>query len=225
MYGEFTIRGAFLGRAAILLGLRRARSRRPFSASGCDSRPGRRSWRRSCRGGRIGARQAPVADPESFSKTVAQSPPRRSGCRRPVCALHPPGPVDPFRDRLEAVNAVEPSSNANTAEVSQALLIQGPDEAWPQGTERGSRCRRRRHETTEPDLGLSTDRATDHTGLRYSHQQGRGASHSCGSVPPETRRGGAVLAHGPGSREGQSVESGSVSVRIGRPPYTLGGSW
>jgi putative transposase len=53
--------------------------------------------------------------------------------------------------------------------------------------------------TTEPDLGMSTDRATDHTGLRYSHQEGCGAAHSRGSVPPESRRGGpswlTVLGH------------------------------
>jgi hypothetical protein len=67
-----------------------------------------------------------------------------------------------------------------------------------------------------------TDRATDHPGLRSSHQQGCGATHSGGSVPAETRFGGAVLAHDPWSHEGQSVESGSVSLRIGRPTYALG---
>ena len=58
-----------------------------------------------------------------------------------------------------------------------------------------------------PTLGMSTDRAPDHTGLRYSHQQGRGATLSRFSVSSETRLGGAVLAHGSWSREGQSVES------------------
>jgi putative transposase len=58
-----------------------------------------------------------------------------------------------------------------------------------------------------PTLGMSMDRATDHTGFRYSHQQGRGSSHSRWSVPADTRLGGAVLAHGPWSREGQSMES------------------
>ena len=124
-----------------------------------------------------------------------------------MCALHAPGPADPLRDRLQTVNAVEPSSSADTAEVSLALLVQRADEAWPQGTPPGSHRRGRRHETAEPDLGMSTDRAPDHTGLRYSHQQGRGATHSRCSVPAETRLGGAVLAHGSWSREGQSVES------------------
>jgi hypothetical protein len=40
---------------------------------------------------------------------------------------------------------------------------------WPQGTEPGPHRRRRRHATAEPDLGMPTDRATDHPGLRYSH--------------------------------------------------------
>ena len=124
-------------------------------------------------------------------------------------------------DRLRAVNAVEPPSSADTAEVSPALLVQGADEAWPQGTKPGRHRRRRRHETAEPDLGMPSDRATDHPGLRYSQQQGCGATHSRGSVPAETRLSGTVLAYGPGSREGQSVESGSVSVRIGRPPHAL----
>ena len=77
----------------------------------------------------------------------------------------------------------------------------------PQGTPPGRHRRGRRHETAKPDLGMSTDRATDHPGLRYSHQQGCGATHSRRSVPAKTRRGGAVLAHDPWSREGQSVES------------------
>src|SRR5207249_3740692 len=94
-----------------------------------------------------------------------------------------------------------------TAAVTLAHRVQRADEAWPQGTPPGSHRRGRRHETAEPDLGMSTDRAPDHTGLRYSHQQGRGATHSRCSVPAETRLGGAVLAHGSWSREGQSVES------------------
>src|SRR5258705_12421154 len=119
-------------------------------------------------------------------------------------ALDAPGPVHPFCDRLQTVNAVEPASGADPAEVSPALLVQEVDDAWPEGTEPGRHRRRRRHETAEPDLGMPTNRAPDHLGLRYSHQQGCGATHSRGSVPPETRHGGAVLAHGPGSREGQS---------------------
>ncbi len=58
-----------------------------------------------------------------------------------------------------------------------------------------------------PTLGLSANRATDRLGLRYSHEQGCGATHSRRAVPADTGLGGAVVAHGPRSREGQSVES------------------
>jgi putative transposase len=70
-----------------------------------------------------------------------------------VCAPHAPWPVDPFRDRLQTVDAVAPSSSAGAAEISAALLVQGADEAGPQGAQPGSRGRRRRHETAEPELG------------------------------------------------------------------------
>jgi putative transposase len=70
-----------------------------------------------------------------------------------VCAFHAPGPVDPFRDCLQTVNPVEPSSSADTAEISPAILVQEADEAGPQGTQPGSHRRRRRHERAESDLG------------------------------------------------------------------------
>jgi len=56
------------------------------------------------------------------------------------------------------------------------------------------RQRRRRHETAEPELGVSADRAADHLGFRYSHRQGCGATHSGGSVRADTKFRGAVLA-------------------------------
>jgi hypothetical protein len=97
--------------------------------------------------------------------------------------------------------------SADTAEVSPAVLVQGTDEAGPQGAQPGSDSRRRRYETPESDLLLSTGRSIDRLGLRHSDQQGCGAAHSRCSVPAETRLGGAVLAHGPRSREGQFMES------------------
>ena len=86
-------------------------------------------------------------------KTVAQSPSRRSRCRRPVYARHAPGPADSLRDRRQAVNAVAPSARADTAEVSPAFLVQGADEARPQGNQPGSYCRGRRHEQRNPIWG------------------------------------------------------------------------
>jgi hypothetical protein len=45
-------------------------------------------------------------------------------------------------------------------------------------------------------------------------------THPTGSVRADTKFRGAVLADRPRSREGQSMECGSVSVRIGRPRMT-----
>ena len=53
-----------------------------------------------------------------------------------------------------------------------------------------------------PTWGCRRIAQTDHRGLRHSHEQGCGAAHSRGSVHTETRRGGAVVAHGPRAREG-----------------------
>ena len=57
---------------------------------------------------------------------------------------------------------------------------------------------------------------------QIAHQQGCGATHSCRAVPAKARRGGALVAHGPRAREGQSVERRSVSMRIGHPACPLG---
>jgi hypothetical protein len=139
----------------MLVGSCGARSGRSSSAPAGNRRPARRSRRRPCRGGRIRARQAPAADPQSVANTVAQSASRRSCGRRPVCGLHAPGPVDPFRDRLQTGHAVEPSSSADSAEISPAVLVEAADEAGPQRAQPGRHRRRRRHETAEPELGVS----------------------------------------------------------------------
>ena len=59
-------------------------------------------------------------------------------------------------------------------------------------------------------------------GLRHSDQQGRSAADPRRAVPAGTRLGWAILAHGPRSRERQSVESRSVSLRISHPAHPLG---
>src|SRR5207245_10841050 len=117
-------------------------------------------------------------------------------------------------DRLKTLNALEPSSSTNQAEISPAILGQRADEAGPKGTQPGSQGSRCRHETAESNLGLSADRATDRLGLRHSHQQGCGAAHPRRSVPARTRLGWALVAHGPRSHEGQSVEFRPVSMLI-----------
>ena len=46
-----------------------------------------------------------------------------------LCSLYASGPVDPFGDRPQTVNAVEAPSSADTAEVSPALLVQPHERA------------------------------------------------------------------------------------------------
>src|ERR1700687_2689668 len=132
-----------------------------------------------------------------------------------------PEPTGPFRDRPQTLHALAPPSSADRAEISPAVLSHGAEEAGPEGTQPGSHRRRRRHETAKSDVGLSPDRATDDPGLRDPHQQGCGATHSRRPVPAKAGCG-AVVAHGPRTREGQSVERRSVSMRIGHPARTLG---
>ena len=223
VHGELQILKHFVDFASLLRWCH-ARSGRPVSPSPGDHRPARRSRRRAFRRGRIRARQATAADPQSFPDTFTQSPPRGSHRRGRVWAPHTSGPLDSLRDRAETLNALEAPSSADNAEISPAVLAQETAEAGPEGTQPGSHRRRRRDETAESDLGLPTDRATDHPGLRDSHEQGCGATHSRRSVPAETRRG-AVLAHGPRTREGQSVEPRSISMRIGPSCAHTGCSW
>src|SRR6266850_4915081 len=70
-----------------------------------------------------------------------------------MCARHAPGPADSFRDRPQTLNAVEPSSSADTPKISAALLVHGADEAGAKGPDPGSHRRSRRHETAESVWG------------------------------------------------------------------------
>src|SRR5712692_9308453 len=105
--------------------------------------------------------------------------------------LHAPEPAGSVRNCPETLHALEAPSSADEAAISPAVLVDGAEEAGPQGTEPGRRGRHRRHETAESDMGLPTDRATDRPGLRGSHEQGCGATHysPCGTSRSQTRRG------------------------------------
>src|SRR5882762_5202327 len=207
---------------AILVGLSSARPGRPRSPSADDNRPTCRSRRRPFGGRRIRARQAAVADPQSDPEARTESPPHGSHRRWSMCAPHPPDPSGPCRDCLEARNALPPSSSAEDSEIPPAVLADGTKEAGPAGAQPRRGGRRRGHETTESDVGLSTNRAADRLRLRYFHQQGCRAAHSRREVQAGAKLSWTVLAHGARSREGQSVESRLVSVRIGGLADTLG---
>ena len=56
------------------------------------------------------------------------------------------------------------------AEISAAVLVEVAGETWSQRAQPGRHRRGRRHETAEPDVGVSTDRAADHAGLRSARR-------------------------------------------------------
>ena len=207
VHGESQIREHFVARIALLLGLSGARSGCPLSASAGDSRPARRSRRRPFGGGRIRAYQAPTPDLQSFSETVTDL---RTSDRvvAGLCAFF----MRPGRLIRSAI-VIKPST---VLRLHRALIQRKyrrlfsstrPTRPGPKGPSQDVHRCGHRHEAAEPKLGMSTDRAPDHTRVRYSHQQGCGVAHSRCSVPSDTRLGGTVLAHGAWSRERQSVES------------------
>jgi hypothetical protein len=86
-----------------------------------DRSPAGRARRRPFGGRGISARQAATADPQPFSETVTASSPFRSHHRRPLCAPHAPAAATPFRDRPEALGALQPPSSSHQAEISPAF--------------------------------------------------------------------------------------------------------
>ena len=55
---------------------------------------------------------------------------------------HASQPPDPFRNRIETINSLEPPSSAEEPEVPPAVLAQVTEEAGPKGTEPGTHCKR-----------------------------------------------------------------------------------
>src|SRR5262249_56674951 len=128
------------------------------------NRPPCRSRRRPFGGRGIRASQAAVADPRSDAETGAESPPHRSSRRRRLRAPDASDAAGPFRDRVEARDPLAPSSGAEDAEISPAVLAHGTAEAGSAGTEPRPGGRHRRHETAKSDMGVPTNRATDRLG-------------------------------------------------------------
>ena len=144
--------------------------------------------------------------------TVTEPARIRSYRRWLVCAAHSSWPADPFRYRIETINALEVPSSAEKPEISPTVLAQGTEEAGPKGTQPRSHCSGRPNETTESHLGLSADRSTDRYGLRYSNHQGCGSADSRRPLPTRAGPGWSFMAHFPWSHEGQSLESRLVPV-------------
>jgi hypothetical protein len=179
-----------------------ARSGRPDSSRPDYRRPARRSGRGACGGGRVRPGQAPTADAQSLSTTFPQ-PRLADRVVAGVCTLlmRPSGLV-----RVAIV--LKPSTllrlhrALTTLKYRRLFSSAVRKKPSPKGPQSGGHRGCRRHETAESELSLSANRATDHIGLRHSYEQGCCAAHSRRSVHTETRRCGAVVAHGPRAREG-----------------------
>jgi hypothetical protein len=107
-----------------------ARSSCTLHPSHYDDRPTHRSRRRAFCGRRISSGQAATPDPESFPTPFTQSARLRSRRRRLVCSPHAPRPTDPFRNRIETVNSLEPSSSAEEPQIPATVLAQFVLDAW-----------------------------------------------------------------------------------------------
>jgi len=211
---------SWISRSVTMLG--HAWSSCTFHPSHYDDRSTRRSrWRAFC-GRRIGSDQAAAPDPESFPTPFTQSASLRSRRRRLVCSAHAARPTDPFRNRIETVNSLEPSSSAEEPQVPATVLAQTAEKAGPKRTWLGSHCSGCRNEATESNVGLSAYRPTNRFGFRYSNQQGCGSADSRCSLPTRARLGWSFMAHFPRSHEGQPLEPRPLSMRIRNLANTLG---
>jgi hypothetical protein len=139
-----------------------------------------------------------------------------------VCGFHPSGPLDRFRDCRQTVHAVKPASSADPAEVSPAVFVEGGDETGPKGPSQEVIAAVVEMKERNPSWGcpriaqqialafrIGIDRDVVQRILAARYQ-----------AKPDSARPSWLTV--PGSRKGQSVECGSVSVRIGRPPHVLG---
>jgi hypothetical protein len=104
-----------------------------FHPSHYDDRPTRRSRRRTFCRRRICSGQAATPNPESFPTPFTQTARLRSRSRRLVCSPHAPRPTDPFRNRIETVNTLEPPSSAEESQITAAVFPKTQSET---GTER-----------------------------------------------------------------------------------------
>ena len=146
----------------------------------------------------------------------------RSPRRRFVCSPHSPRPPDPFSNRTETFDPLEPPPGFEEPKISSALLIQAQGEARPKGTQQRTHRSRRPDEAAQSHLGLSANRAADCLGFRHPHRQRRGSKDSRPSLPTGTGLGWSILADLHWTPERQPLESRSVPVRIGHVADPLG---
>src|SRR4030095_11825366 len=110
------------------------RSRHPFRSCHRYARPTLGSGRHSFCRRRVRSHQTTTPDPQSVPSTGPQSTLcRPSGCRF-VCSPHSPHPLDPFSNRTEAFDSLEPPPNSEESKVSPALLTTTKAEVRSKGT-------------------------------------------------------------------------------------------
>src|SRR5436853_5885824 len=128
----------------------------------------------------------------------------------------------PFRNRSEAFDTAWPSQSLEQAKVPRAVLPESPSEARPERTECTTHPCGSRNEATESQLGLSANRSTDCLGVPDPNRQRRGSQDSRPALPAGTGLWWFFLADFPGPHKRQSLEHGSVQVRVGHLADPLG---
>src|SRR5256886_15283112 len=121
----------------------------------------------------------------------------------------------PFRNRSEAFDTAWPSQSLEQAKVPDAVLPGSPPSARPERSERRTHPCGSRNEATQSQLGLSANRSTDCLGVSDPNRQRRGSQDSRPSPPAGPGFRWSLLADFPGPHERQSLEHGSIPVRVG----------
>src|SRR6184192_4818368 len=187
-------------------------------------RPGSvaRSWRGPFPRCGVASAQAPDPDLESLPETISEFTRVGPGPRWLDGALGASNSSAPFRNRSEAFDTAWPSQSLEQAKVPRAVLPESPSEARPERTECTTHPCGSRNEATESQLGLSANRSTDCLGVPDPNRQRRGSQDSRSALPAGTGLWWSLLADFPGPHKRQSLEHGSVQVRVGHLADPLG---
>jgi hypothetical protein len=107
-----------------------------------------------------------------LNRSRKRSPNLRSADRVVVglCSLHAPEPVDPFRGRPQTGHAVEPHRALIQRKYRRLFSSKRPMKPGPKGPRQDVIAAVVDMKQRNPSLGVSTDRAPDHAGVRYFHR-------------------------------------------------------
>ena len=159
------------------------------------------------------ARQAPTAD---LNRSRTRSPNLRPADRVAGCAPHPPKPQS-ARDRHGNQRSEAPSG-AEETEISPAVLAENCAKSRAPSH---PKSRRRRDRNGGTELGLSANRSPDRLAFAIPLNKDlrrRMLAVRAGRHPTQQGRPGSRSSVTPG----RSMESRSVSMRVGGPTHPLG---